>query len=673
MSWRAQLGSIAERVGLDPKTVTAGADRLVNEAQKLATTAEKLASTAVEQGLPVAKQLAATAVEQGVPAAKRMAAQLQSAASAAGAVADDLVTRAKAHAKPMLSTVPVKKAVKRAPAKPAAPATPPVAAPSPDPAAETPISVRAKPSTPFDLTGLSITADDARELVRIPASLGAPKPETLGADEAKTLRDYVAATPATIFAARKRIDNNVDDLAKRLGKPPADPWHSVEEARKRLAAFDKQSGTDYAASSWSAMVRAWSRDDLPTWAHEAIGGVTQLIRHAGASPRGRSHAADVCDAALAVAHVEGWPTLLFEKDADLDSLFSVVKRAAASPDLQETVAKKLFALAGAMLASPVSPAEHAARAMNPLGLRAEVALRAADILDGLGKTSHQGLRDAALEAAGSPEARPNDADLCEIARAPRWLLSPRFAGGPDAAIAYARSDMTVAQADELVAFVGGIKGTPSERERRLQAFVRTPRIRAEIAAHFGLDARDSMLAESANVETNVKRALAMLTAYDERGQTRYSIEAAKGLLGGAHRDENARELVAAARLAFATRGTADDKRFLLEQVHDLVESSAWPSLRTQDGVASTVSLIEDVTELAKTDATLANALFIIGYKLASTSLTDTAEPGTKDDAERAIIAGAVAKAGTILGRDNDLRMFSFLERQLKGEPLDQQK
>ena len=643
MTWRAHLGTLAERVGLDPKAVTQGADRLVSEAQKLAATAEKAATAAVEQGIPVAKKLAATAVEQGVPAAKKVAAQLQ---SAAGAVADELVTRAKAHAKstPVLSTVPIKKK-----AKPAVIAEKPAQA-----VVETPVSVRAKDSAPFDLTGLSITLDDARLLAGIPKELGDGAAEDIDAKTAKALRDYVAATPAAIFAARRRIDNNIAELSERLGKCPADPWRTVEEARKRLAAFDKQNGTDYAASSWAAMVRGWSRDDIPSSAHEALAAVTQLIRHAGASPRGRAHASDVCDAVLAVAHVEGWPTKVFQDDADLDGLFGVVKRATASPDLQDVVAKKVFAVAGAMMASPISSAEHAALGMNPVGLRAEVALRAVELLDSLGKTAHDGLRDAALKAAGSADAQPTAAELDELARAPQWFLSPRFSD----------ADLTAVQAEELVAFVAGSKGDLHERALRLQSFVRTHRIRTEIAAQLGVDARDRMLPAAARPFENVKRALAVLTAYDDGAGTRYSIDAAKGLLDGGPRGESARELIAAARTLFANRGTSSDKRYLLEHVHALVDGGVWPSLRTQDGVASTVKLLEDVTEIARTDAAFANALFVIGYKLASTALPYA---GTADDAERSVIAGTVVKAAVSLGRPQDAQMFGFLERQLKGE------
>ncbi len=653
MTWRTHLGTLADRVGLDSKAVTQGADRLVNEAQKLAKSAEKAATAAVEQGLPVAKKLAATAVEQGVPVAKRVVAQLQTAASAAGAAADELVTRVKANAPSptVLTTVPTKKAP-RAAAKP--PAAKPVVEPSvaEAPVVETPVSVRAKDASPFDLTGLSITIDDARELARAPKSLDQELAEPIDAATAKGLRDYVAATPSTIFAARRRIANNVAELTQRLGKAPVDPWRSVEQARTRLAAFDKQSGTDYAASSWASMVRGWSREEIPSSAHEALDAVTQLVRQAGASPRGRSHAADVCEAVLTVAHVEGWPTRLFPDGADLDSFFGVVKRAAASPDLKEPVARKLFGVAGAMMASPVAAVEREARAMNPLGLRAEMALRAVDILDSVGKTSHDGLRDAALKAAGSQEAQPDAAELEELTRVPRWFLSSRLDG------------ISSAQAEELVAFVAGSKGDLRERELRLQSFVRTPRIRAEIAAHVGMDVRDSVLADAAAPLTNVKRALALLAAQDEADGTRYAIEAVKGLLGAGPRGVAARELVAEARSVFASRGTVDDKRFLLEQVHALVDKSAWPSLLTQNGVAQTVALIEDVTPLAASDNAFANQLFIIGYKLASTALPDG---DVSDDAGRSTVAAAIAKAGTTLGRENDAAMFGFLERQLRGE------
>ncbi len=677
MSWRTNLGSLAQRVGLDPQTVTDRADRLLSEAHKLATSAEQLAATAVEQGLPAAKKLAVTAVEQGVPAAKKVAAQLQSAAQAAGTVADTLVTRARQRVKNVqLPAAPAKTTAARGtpdqgakrtgPATPVAPPGPPAETAS---GGESPVSVRVRSNVSFDLSGLSITAADASELLRRPKSLDQAPSEALGPDEAKELRDYIAATPATIFATSERVHANAELLAERLRKPVVTPWRSVEAAAERLAAYDKQNGTDFVASSWIDMVRAWDRDEIPASAHEAGRSVMRYLRYASASPRGRMHAEHVCDALLAVARSDGWPTRLFEDAGDLDRLFDIVKRAAAAPDMQDAIAKKLFALAGAMMASPVSQSESGPDTMHPVGLRADVALRAADILDGLGKTSHQGLRAAALAAAASDDLRPGDSDLDAIERTPGWFVGPAFSGTLDAALEHARTAMTDTQARELMTFVAGTKGDVCERERRLQSFWRTPLICAELARHFGVDAsppvdgrfRPSLISAAAKVEGNVRRALAMLVVYDERCATRYSADAATKLLSGVQFDANARGVVAAARQAIARAGTSDDKRSFLDQTRALIERSAWPSLTTEGGTQATLALIAAAAEPAKSDATLANELFIVGYNLASTSVE------ANDAQERAVIAGAIARVGAELGRENDATMFTFLERSLKGE------
>lgn len=599
-----------------------------------------------------AQALAQSAIEQGVPVAKRVAEQVRTAAAT---VVDEVVkVSERSH--------------------PAAKPAPQVTTTSDAPPAKDPIAVRTEHRATIDLNGLSITADDAKELARRPQGLeqatldivvGASEPT---AEQAEEIRHYIASTPATVFEASARIDANAPTLRERGQlEGHRTVWQGVREATVILQAYDKANGTDFAASSWLAMMRSWDKADIAPANIDAASAAATAIHLASESPRAHHHASDVCAQLLATAHVTGWPSILFDDAGGVAKLANLLRSAASHDDLKAAVAKSAFGVAGAMLLTPVSDAEVALPRMNPAALRAEVGLALCDVLDDLGSTSHDAMRTAVQELAASPAANPSAAELHELSRLPTWLVSHDFAFGNDAQ-RFARNAMAPAQAVELSIYVAETMGDIGAVEKRLKSLWIAPRVCAELATRFGVEAKPpinglkpgSFIADGVEVSQNLQRALCMLAAFDEKHGTRHGIDGAKALIQQATLGPRHRELVEVLRDIFAGKtATADDKQVFFAEIPGLIDSNAWPAV----GLAGPMQdLIRGLTEKAKANPDLANGIFVTGFKIVNAEV----RIAPNDDAlGRAAVAHTIAVLADALGRPTDAAIYRAIEERLR--------
>ncbi len=611
----------------------------------LASGAQALAQSAIEQ------------IEQGVPAAKRVAGHVRAVAVT---VADEFVKVAE-------------RAQGASSSEHAAETSAPTAVPAKDP-----ISVRNQNSAVIDLTGMPITADDARELLRRPAGLDQAVIDAVvghavpSAEQAEEIRGYIAGTPVTIFEVSARVEANAAALRERGHLDGCKTlWEGVRDATAILLAYDKANGTDFAASSWLSMMRVWDKSAIAQTNTAAAGAAAMAIHLASESPRAHHHVSDVCAQLLATAHVSGWPSILFDDAGGIDKLASLVRSAAAYPDLRAGAAKSAFSVTGAMMLTPVTDAEAALPRMNPSALRAEVGLAICDVLDQLGGTSHDAMRAAVHELAASPAANPGALELRELDRLPSWLVSNDLTFGNDAQ-RYARDTMSEAQALELAAYVADTKGDIGAIEKRLRALWIAPRVCADLAERFGVEAKPpinglrhgSFIGDGVEVAQNLERALRMLASFDEKHGTRHGADAATALLAQTTLGPRHRDLVGAVREVFAS-ATADDKKLFFAKVTDLIEANAWPSAAR--ALPEMSSIIGGLAGAASASSDFATSVFVTGFKLVTTESHAPYDPNDSDQLGRSAMAGMIASLAESIGRTTDAAIYRSLEERLHNE------
>lgn len=646
MSWRI-LGTIAGKAGLDPDTVTKGAERL-------AASAQKLASSAVEHGMPVAKRV------------------VQQATTVATGVVDELVKKAKSSGGAAAEALPAP-AAKKTPAKrSAAKADAPVAA-AVEPRVETVVSVRVKAQPALDLSGLSITADDVKELERIPAGFGeaimhGARGRPVDHDVAKAVYEYIVGTTPGIIDSGKRVAVDANELAERTGREPfelSSLWGKLLSAPDVLSAYDKVHGTDLAATAWLTMVASWDPQAIEPYPGRALDAVWRGILCASKSSRPQEHAAKAFELVLRYSRMEGWPSSLFRDSGSLDTFFALARSAVDHPDQREAVAAKLQSVAWAMMAAPVT--EGATR-MNPHVLRQELAEGAIAALKALGHTDTTVLENAARAAAEHPDAKVTDTELRELDLYPRWLADTKRSS--DNGYELARTKMTPDQAAELARFISAPRGDIGAFESRLRSHWVSPTTCAVLAAHAGVTPNPpkdgghtgNIVSYATDVVKNVAHALDLLAIYDKAHGTQLAPAAARAALTHAAPSERTAKIVTAARGVFAaSSATVDDKRFFLDQIPELVRAGAWTPPTTIDDSSQICALIDGVTEAAKADEAVARQIFIAMFPVVSTAAQDES---TWDQVGRRIIAKHTSEVAAALGRTADAENFGFMQRQL---------